>query len=165
LHAIPREYAGYLRIRSWTGVIANLIVAVGIMVVPLVVTNVVCNLSPFFTVLLAYCYLKEDFLWIEILAMFVSFGAIGMIAYGAPSENNQQREIIDNLDNRIFYYLDGTTRYLVGIMILLLCGFLHSVTYITSRQMKKLHWSIIQYNYALIGIGFVGVLMASDMVY
>ena len=88
-----------------------------------------------------------------------------MIAYGAPSENNQQREIIDNLDNRIFYYLDGTTRYLVGIMILLLCGFLHSVTYITSRQMKKLHWSIIQYNYALIGIGFVGVLMASDMVY
>jgi len=133
LHYIPREYTLALRVRSWTGVIANLIIAIGIMVSPLVVTNVVCNLSPFFTVLLAYCYLREDFLWIEIAAMFISFGAIGLIAYGAPNETNQQREVIEQLDNRIFYYLDGTTRYLVGIMILLLCGFLHSVTYIASR--------------------------------
>jgi len=72
--------------------------------------------------------------------------------------------VIENLDNRLFYYFDGTTRYLIGILILLLCGFMHSITYITSRQMKKLHWSIIQYNYALIGIGFVGVIMAVDMI-
>lgn len=58
------------------------------MVVPLVVAYVVCNISPFFTVLLAYCYLKEDFLWMEIAAMFVSFGGIGMIAYGTPSDDN-----------------------------------------------------------------------------
>jgi len=89
LREIPKEFITHLRIRSWTGVFANLIVGVGIMVVPLVVTNVVCNLSPFFTVLLAFCFLKEDFLWIEIFAMFVSFGGIGMIAYGTPSEGNE----------------------------------------------------------------------------
>jgi drug/metabolite transporter (DMT)-like permease len=122
-----------LAVRSWTGVIANLIIAIGIMVSPLVVTNVVCNLSPFFTVILSYFYLHEDFQWIEIGALFVSFGAIGLIAYGAPSETNQQREVIENLDNNIFYYMDGTTRYIVGLMILLLCGFLHSITYVASR--------------------------------
>lgn len=58
--------------------------------------------------------------------------------------------------------MDGTSRYLIGILILLMCGFLHSVTYITSRQMKKLHWSVIQYNYALVGICFVGTLIIGD---
>jgi drug/metabolite transporter (DMT)-like permease len=75
-------------VRSYTGVAANLILGIGIMVTPLVVANVICNLSPFFTVLMSYCYLKESFLKIEILAMVISFSGIGLLAYGTPSEGN-----------------------------------------------------------------------------
>jgi drug/metabolite transporter (DMT)-like permease len=165
LYDVPKEYTMMLRIRSWTGVFQNLIIGIGLMVVPLVVAFVVCNLAPFFTVLLAYCYLKENFLWVEVVAMFVSFGAIGLIAYGSPSEDNEQNKLISKLDNRIFYYMDNTSRYVLGILILVLCAFLNSITFITSRQMKKLHWSIIQFNYGLIGVYFVGGIMMIDLIY
>ena len=40
-----------------------------------------------------------------------------------------------------------------------------SVSYINSRVMKDLHWSIIQYNYGKIGIYTVGGGMIIDVVF
>ena len=113
------------------------------MTLPLSVFTVLFNSTPFFTALLATCYLKESLTWFEIVAMFGSFGGICLLALGMPDEEGSQADNLNGLTQSYFDGISPTAKYLIGITSTVFTAMCMSVVYVATRMMKGLHWSVI----------------------
>ena len=74
----------YVLVRGLIGSCGLYLCNVAIMTIPLTVFNILLDVSPFFTLLLTYFYLKEKMSCFEIIAMICSFGAVMLVALAAP---------------------------------------------------------------------------------
>ena len=74
--------------RSIVGTIAFGTTSIGLMVLPLSIFNILFNCAPFFTAILAWCYLKETISYVQNIAMFGSFIGVIFIALGMPKEGD-----------------------------------------------------------------------------
>jgi drug/metabolite transporter (DMT)-like permease len=144
-----------LIVRSVAGTFSFTFLAVGLMTLPMSVFTMLFNCTPFFTAFLASYYLKESLTWIEIVAMIGSFGGICLIAFGVPDEEDQQTGSM----NTLFDEMTPTFRSLLGIGCTFCTAMSMSVFNITTRMMKGLHWSIIQFNFTLCACIVVGIIL------
>ena len=60
------------------------LVGIALLVLPVTITNVIINCTPFFTAILSYFFLSDKLTTCEILAMFISFSGVVLIAYATP---------------------------------------------------------------------------------
>eukprot|EP00347_Sterkiella_histriomuscorum_P002764 403366892 len=102
---------------------------------PLGVVQTIQNLSPFFTMLLAYFILHEALKFIEVSNMFVSFIGVLVIVYFS-SENNSmhQRDGTATVTNDMF---------ILSVVINFFAAIILSLVIVMIRQLKNLHWSIL----------------------
>ena len=86
-------------VRSVIGCFALVSFSLGAALAPLSVQLSVGNLAPFFAGIFAYIMVGEQMAAVEILAMFVSFGGVVLVALGteAASAEHQDRELPFNM--------------------------------------------------------------------
>lgn len=69
-----------LVIRSFLGLITYTSLLVGVMLLPIFIANIVLNTAPFWTSLLAWCFLGEPVMNMEIICMVGCFVGVVIIA-------------------------------------------------------------------------------------
>jgi len=159
----PFEYGDNFKpcmVRAITGTISFTTMNLGLMNLPLAIFSTIFNSTPFVTAILAYFYLKESITMCEVIAMAGSFSGIIMIAFSTPHEGGEQNQTLDEMNNPIFGpNVSPTFKYVVGVTGVCFTAVFMSICYIATRAMKDLHYSVIQFNYALVNTVSVGIII------
>ena len=137
---MPLKTAKIMVLRSFLGIFTFFAGTWSITVLPLSISFIIASLNPFFTVLLSYLLFGKVVTRTEIALMVVAYAAVILIATSTP-----QSEVITS---------PGMYRFACCVQVLTAIGM--STILITSHELKTLHFSVVQFNYALISSIVVG---------
>ena len=107
------------------------------------------------TALLAICILGERLLPFEVVMMMGSFSGIIILSLGA-SEEPVEVEVDSSLS-----VFEQEHAYLLGISAAMISAVSYSVSAVTSRKLKVVHFSIIQFWYAIMACLVMAVFFVS----
>jgi len=79
-----------------------------------------------------------------------TFVGVVIIGYGMPGTGDKQTEDLDKLNNTWLMGLTADEKYFIGVFSMIWSAFCMSTVYVSTRQMKKVHYSIIQWNYSFL---------------
>ena len=136
--SVPKRLGMTLLMRCLVGTVGFAAFAIAMQYVPLSVFFVIFNSNPFTTALLSYFWLKEQLTFFEIGLMLCAFSGILMMSLSQPSKVPEEQA------------LDSTpAQYQLGIAISLVACVGQSFICVASRRLWSIHFSVIQFNYAL----------------
>ena len=110
--------------------------------IPLSMFFVIFNSNPFTTALLGFFWLKEKLTCFEITAMFCAFLGIVIMSLSHPSN---YEDIAEQNSIRIF----STKEYQYGLLLAGISCVGQSFICVASRKLWSIHFSVIQFSYAL----------------
>ena len=129
--AVERQDALALLIRSCSSTAAFFAVIKSIKLVPLTIFQVVTNMTPFVSGLLAFIWLGEKLSIFQIMMMILCFGGVTMVALANNSDEDHSKSNISS--------------YEAGVA---LCGTLcviFAVSAVSTRRLKGMHFSVMQF--------------------
>lgn len=98
---------------------------------PLGITQTICNLTPFITLILAFMINGETVKPMEILNVIISFTGVILIILSSSKQNRM-------LDNNV-----SDTMFMVAILMSFGAALTASLSVVMVRQIKHVHYSII----------------------
>jgi drug/metabolite transporter (DMT)-like permease len=129
--AVPKELRFALAMRVMIGVFTFLGSEWVLQALPLSIAFIIKQMQPFFTALLSYFMLSHPIDRRHLLIMIISYIGVLIIADAQPSSE-----------------LDVSNRaYKVSCAVQVLVAMGYSLMVVLIRQMKSLHFSVLQFNY------------------
>ena len=92
--------------------------------------------------ILVFCWLHERITKFELGAMCFCFGGIILVAMDHQGEEGEGEGEEEE---------DSSSGYLLGIFAALITTLMYAITGVVSRRLKDVHYSVIQFHYALVG--------------
>ena len=97
--------------------------------------------------ILVFCWLRESITKFELGAMCVCFGGIILVAMDHSQQEVEAEEGVEVAEEEE----NNKSAYLLGIFAALVTTLMYAITGVVSRRLKDLHYSVIQFHYALVG--------------
>mmetsp|Transcript_17577 Transcript_17577/g.16800 ORF Transcript_17577/g.16800 Transcript_17577/m.16800 type:complete len:217 (-) Transcript_17577:203-853(-) len=135
-----------LILRSFLGLVAFNLSVVVASLIPLSIMMLVTYTSGFWASIMGYFILGDVLQLNEIIAMLLGYTGIAFI-------------IMCNGDHGP----DSHNQFILGVFLAFLNSFLVGAVQVLCRKMKGIHFSVIMFNYAI--LGFVMMVLASGAVY
>ena len=107
------------------------------------------NLGPFFASLLAFCLVGERMTNFELVAMFLSFGAIIIIAI---AQSNHEQEIKADAKKPMFFADNLYLAHIVGCCMMVIFSMANGVLSVLTRMMQSLPVSSMMVYIAVISL-------------
>jgi drug/metabolite transporter (DMT)-like permease len=142
---LPNESRTALWIRATVGTTTFTIINVGILLLPLALGGVIIYTAPFFTALLTKFVLKEEVPTGRWFLMAGTFGGVALISFAGTDALTPNH--VD--ENSFFGQFSQTTTYIIGVTSCLVTAMLMSVIITSSRALKPVHYSVVQFWYSL----------------
>ena len=142
---LPNESRTALWIRATVGTLTFTLINVGILLLPLALGGVIVYTAPFFTAILTKCVLKEEVplgRWFLMSGTFAGVIMMSLAGSGALTPNH-----VD--ESSFFGQFSDTTNYIIGTSCMLFTALLMSIIMTSSRALKPVHYSVVQFWYSL----------------
>ena len=149
--SIPRNLVRVVVLRAITGTIGFLCFTAAPKYLPLGIFFVVFNSNIFTTALLAFCWLSERISAVEVALMFCAFG--GILVLGLSESKSQDAVVEENVEGED----DPSTLWRFGLFVAMITTLGQSVIAVSTRKLKDINFAVIQFNYALLSSGVMGV--------
>lgn len=133
--AVTRELAWPLLIRCVAGALAFITVTTALPLLPLVLFQVITNMTPFLAALLACLWLGEKLSFFQLVCMLLCFGGIAVVIF--------ERDTTRSKTDKEF----GSFNY--GVILTCIVAMIFAVTAVTTRRVKGLHWSVVTFYFEL----------------
>ena len=96
--------------------------------------------------ILVFCWLRESITKFELGAMCFCFGGIILVAMDHSQQEGEADEGVEEDEEE-----NSKSAYLLGIFAALVTTLMYAITGVVSRRLKDVHYSVIQFHYALVG--------------
>ena len=125
---VAKEDVFPLSIRSLSSTAALFIVIIAVKLVPLTIFNVVTNMTPFVSGVLAWIWLGDKLGAFQIVMMIFCFAGVVLVAC---SKNKGEDDVSKS---------DG---YTIGIILTGLLAVIFAVSAVSTRRLKTMHFSVL----------------------
>lgn len=163
---VVKELRLTLLVRCFVGLIALISFTVGAALASITVQLTVGNLAPFVAGTLGYIFIKEKMNKFEIIAMFISLGAVILIGIvlGNRSDKDEEEE-----KTYIFFGTDAQTAAIVGFFVQIIKSFANGSLSVQNRilqsvevQVTIVYTSLVSLVPMIIGLLIENSLSSSD---
>ena len=125
---VARQDIFPLSIRSLSSTASLFIVIIAIKFVPLTIFNVVTNMTPFVSGVLAWIWLGDKLGVFQIVMMIFCFGGVVLVAC---SKNTDEDDV------------SKSSAYTIGIVLTGLLAVIFAVSAVSTRRLKTMHFSVL----------------------
>ena len=133
--AVTRDLVWPLAIRCVAGALAFITVTTALPLLPLILFQVITNMTPFLAALLACLWLGEKLSFFQLVCMLLCFGGIAVVIF----ERDTSKGTVDKEFNSFNY----------GVILTCIVAMIFAVTAVTTRKVKALHWSVVTFYFEL----------------
>ena len=125
------------------GAIAHITVSLALKNVSLSLYSILVNTQPFMIAILVFIWLRERILKFEIVAMCLCFAGILMVIFFAEEKEPKNVEEVEEESNNKSLTL--------GIFAAMTSIFFAAVSFVSTRRLQSIHFTIILFYYSLTG--------------
>ena len=119
-----------LSLRSLSSTASLFIVIIAIKFVPLTIFNVVTNMTPFVSGVLAWIWLGDKLGVFQIVMMIFCFAGVVLVACSKNTDED------DDDDSK-------SSTYTIGIVLTSLLAVIFAVSAVSTRRLKTMHFSVL----------------------
>ena len=138
-----------LLIRCVAGALAFITVTTALPLVPLVLFQVITNMTPFIAALLACLWLGEKLSFFQLVCMLLCFGGIAVVIFERESADGEVKK--------------ESSSFNFGVILTCIVALIFAITAVTTRKVRSLHWSVITFYFELTCFIISGVWILIEM--
>jgi len=113
---------------------------------PLTINFVITSSNPFFVSIMAFFILREVVSKCEVLSMFLSFGAVLLLALSKPdAKHGELQEDEGIIGVEASGGMNETLKYTVGLIASICSCLFISIMVVSTRKLKDLHYLNLQF--------------------
>lgn len=149
---LPEGKGPTMYLRGFLGLVAYGLFAVCLTLIPISLTFILMQTSPFWTSIIAYWVNKEPIFKYEYVAMVVCFSAVIYITFSKPHADEA-----DISEDPVVTDEDGTSdvmtsKTVLGVTLAFVLAWLFALCNVINRVLKAINWRIVMFYHALVGL-------------
>lgn len=144
---IEPEDRNAVTLRGAIGTVSYGSMVYAVSILPMVVSLILINTVPFWTAIFGFYVNKENMSLSELVCMAGCFtGVVVLVVAGNGAKNTDAKQVGFKED----------ANFMLGVFCALLCSMTMAVVVVTTRKLRKIHYSIMLFNYGLIATVLYG---------
>ena len=138
---LKRDLMVPLFVRCVSGAVAFIAVAKAVQLLPLTIFQVITNMTPFISGILACIWLGEKLSFFQIVCMLLCFIGIAVVTFSNGINSEE----------------DEYSSFKAGIALSGIISVIFALAYVTTRRVRVLHFSVIQFYFDLTSLIISGI--------
>ena len=134
---VSKEYWGGIMVRTLLGYAFFALTIYSLEFLPITISGVVSNTSPFWAGIMAYLILRERLSNFEVACMMASFLGVIIVIFSSE-EPHKSKNKIDIVSQQKFH---------LGLLLVFIGSLCHAGIALTARYLKQVNYSVISFHY------------------
>ena len=129
----------------------------GVSMVPLLVQSTLLNTAPFWASLLGFAFLRESLSRVEIMALFLSFTGVFLVAYSTRAVKEEDVDEDDDEGESL-----SAATHLLGCFCILLASLAEASVTLIARRLQTVSFSVLLFWYGIVAVPCMLVMVVSE---
>ena len=161
---IPKVNRSLILMRSITATIALTSITFAIPMIPITVQITIFQTAPFWTTLLAWMFLGDRILRLEVVAMVICFCAIVFISTSSPGAEEDPIEEAAPVEESDKYFT-GNSAFIVGCILVLVTSWGFSINNVINRKLQNTPFTILNFYYCIVAFTVTGAYLLGEYIH